>query len=282
MNCWKSDIDLEHPCWNGYRELLERLPGESFPGTETLSAELTQGICSRHGAPIRFQPAASLPGVDYELHIFETGEVSTREQNWHDLFNALVWCRLPRLKVAMNALHYEHLDLSHGGQRGRLRDALTLLDESGIIVAGSNIDLLNALANRDWHAAFVTHRASWAEETRVMVCGHAILEKFLQPYKSITAHALLLHTPSVMSRGDIDRLLGSSLSNPRWLQSPAMLSPLPLMGIPGWWGAGEQNRDFYDDQDVFRPLSGRRSPAPVFVPGETWPMTDPGHLQIQS
>jgi hypothetical protein len=72
-----------------------------------------------------------------------------------------------------------------------------------------------------------------------------------------------------MSRGEIDCLLGSSLSNSRWLQSPAMLSPLPLMGIPGWWGAGEQNLDFYADKDVFRPLSGRRPPAPVFVPGET-------------
>ena len=270
MNRWKSAIDLEHPCWDGYRELLERLPGESFPDTEMLDAELAAGTCSRHGAPIRFRPAASLPGVSYEQHIFETGEVSTREQNWHDLFNALVWCRLPRLKVAMNALHYEHLDRSDGGQRGRLRDALTLLDESGVIVAGSNIDLLNALANRDWHAAFIRYRASWAVETRVMVCGHAILEKFLQPYKSITAHALLLHTPSVMSRGEIDCLLGSSLlSNSRWLQSPAMLSPLPLMGIPGWWGEGEQNLDFYADKDVFRPLSGRRPPAPVFVPRET-------------
>ena len=265
MNYWKSIINPDLACWDGYHELLGALPADVFPDAGALNSCLPAGLCNRKGSPIRFLPSAELAGVDYERHIFETGQVSTRENNWHDLFNALVWCRLPQTKVAMNALHYEHLGHEKTGHRGKLRDALTLLDESGLIVAGSDINLLDALANRDWHSAFVTHRSGWDKQTRVLVCGHAILEKFLKPYKSVTAHALLLHTPELPGHGEIDPLVGPALDKPGWCDAPAALSPLPLMGIPGWWTAGEQDQLFYDDRDVFRPVIRRRSPAPVHL-----------------
>ena len=76
-------------------------------------------------------------------------------------------------------------------ERAGQRDALTLLDESGVIVAGDAPELLAALTARDWRRAFVSLREEW-RRVRVVVCGHAILEKLLQPYKSLTAHALLL------------------------------------------------------------------------------------------
>lgn len=266
---WKSRFDLSAPCWNGYRALLEQLPGEVFPDAGALSSCLPPGALNRSGSTICFLPAAKLQGVDYERHIFETGQVSTRENNWHDLFNAMVWCRLPRLKATMNALHYEQLLLQKDGRRGRLRDALTLLDESGVLVSSSNIEVLNALACRDWDTAFVTCRESWAEETQVLVCGHAILEKFLNPYKSVTAHALLIQVPDRITDEDTDRLLASSLRKPGWLDSPACLSPLPLMGIPGWWTATKQDPSFYGDRDVFRLMSGRQSRAPVHVFGQS-------------
>jgi hypothetical protein len=226
-------------------------------------------------------PAAELPGVNYERHIFETGQVSTREHSWHDLFNALAWCRLPSLKAAMNALHYQNLDRKKEGGRGRLRDALTLLDESGVIVSGSNIDALNALARRDWKTAFITHRHSWGVDLQVLVCGHAILEKFLEPYKAVTAHALLLHTPDLLSAEQLDQGLGHALARAGWLSSPSGLSPLPLMGIPGWWADGAQDEDFYDDQGVFRPASGHKPLAPVRRLEGIFPLSDPGHLKIR-
>jgi hypothetical protein len=89
------------------------------------------------------------------------------------------------------------------------------------------------------------------------------LEKFLNPYKSMTAHALILHTTHQVSLEQLDRQLGAALSDRRLFNSPAGLSPLPLMGIPGWWPVGEQNDDFYADRDVFRPAPASITPAPI-------------------
>jgi hypothetical protein len=279
MTGWKSSIELKAPCWAGYRSFLEALPGGAFPGTGSLEKLLPPRTSSGNGSAIRFVPAVDLPGVDYERHIFETGQVSTRENSWHDLFNALVWCRLPELKIAMNSLHYDHLDQAQGSGRGRLRDALTLLDESGVIVSGPGIDTLNALARGDWKTAFITHRESWGKELQVLICGHAILEKFLDPYKSVTAHALLLHTPGLLSVEEIDRTIGSALAGPGWLTSPSGLSPLPLMGIPGWWRECDQDAEFYRDHHVFRPFPADRSPAPVHFHAEISPSPDPEHME---
>jgi len=263
MTDWNDKIDFGRPYWADYRSTLGSLQGGGFPQCGTLTELLPPAAVNRAGLPIQFVPAGSLPGVDYEKHIYETGEVSTRESSWHDFFNALAWCRFPRLKAAMNARHYDELGRKKGGSRGKQRDALTLLDESGVIVSGTNPAVLQALSKKDWKTAFLTHRSEWESSIRVAVCGHAILEKFLAPYKSVTAHALLLQTPVEMSNNDLDEWLGSALLAGNILASPAGLSPLPLMGIPGWWKSGVQDKSFYNDRQVFRPDSGRRAPAPV-------------------
>jgi hypothetical protein len=258
-----------HPCWDDYREMITQLEGPAIPGPGQLNALLPRGTQSGGGAPLRFVPSQSIPGVQYERHIFATGEVSTRGGNWHDLFNALVWCRLPRLKAAMNALHHRDLHHHSDGARGPRRDALTLLDESGALVASRNRDLLHALARRDWDLAFVALRAAWRTDTRVVICGHALLEKFLEPYKSITAHALLLQVDAPPSRfaaedfpGWLDAAVGERLLA-GGCASPADLSPLPLAGIPGWWREAGQDAGFYADRSVFRPPPAGFRAAPA-------------------
>jgi len=54
------------------------------------------------------------------------------------------------------------------------------------------------------------------------------------------------------------------------LRGSADLSPLPLMGIPGWWAGGPQDQSFYDDQSVFRPAASHHVIAPIH---------DTGHLE---
>ena len=257
MDDWKAAIDRGHPGWEGYGALLDALPTSAFPTPGQLTRLLGPAVRTRAGGAVRFVPAAQLPGVDYERHIHETGEVATRE-NWHDLCNALVWCRLPRLKAALNALHYDHLGEQGGGRRGPQRDALTLLDESGVIVAGDAPDLLAALTARDWRRAFVSLREEW-RRVRVVVCGHAILEKLLQPYKSLTAHALYLPASERLPDAALEARLESALLGEGRLRSPADLAPLPLMGIPGWWTSGDQDGRFYADRAVFRPPRGSKS-----------------------
>jgi hypothetical protein len=251
------------PCWAGYRDILQALSSPHIPPADMLTRLLPPDTANQRGLPIQFVAASGLDVRDYEKHIYETGEVSTREDDWHDLFNAFVWCRFPKLKAAMNARHYGELGSEKSGRRGSIRDALTLLDESGVIVSGREPDVLQALAEKDWNSAFVTHCDKWGTGIRVTVCGHAILEKFLNPYKSVTAHALLLHTPEMLPVAELDRWLAKALLECEILESPASLSPLPLMGIPGWWQEGKQNEAFYGDRDVFRPDTGRRAPALV-------------------
>ena len=256
---WKTSIARDHPCWDGYRPLLDALPAGGFPAPAQLNRVLPPEARTRAEHAVRFVPAEHLPGVDYERHIYETGEIATRG-NWHDLCNALVWCRLPRFKAAMNALHYDHLRDEAGGRRGPLRDALTLLDESGVIVTGDAPTLFAALAARDWPRAFVSLRDEW-RSVRVVVCGHAILEKFLQPYKALTAHALYLSGPLSTADAALDQRLEAALLREGRLGAPADLDPLPLMGIPGWWTGGAQDAAFYADRTVFRPPRGLKSDA---------------------
>lgn len=258
-----ASFDLDHPCWAPYRELLESLDFGLFPNTAQLNRLLPNGARSGGGQPLRFVPASELPTAGYERRVFETGQVSTRQENWHDLFNALVWCRFPRLKAAMNALHYRHLEEETGGRRGTMRDALTLLDESGVIVTGPDSGMLEALAGRDWGTAFRAGRAAWARGHRAWVCGHAVLEKFRRPYKALTAHAVYLHAPGVVEAQVLDAWLAERLERGGLFDSTAGLSPLPLSGLPGWWVAGPQDDAFYADPGVFRPPPAGHRPPPI-------------------
>jgi hypothetical protein len=265
----RSDGRWRHPCWNDYRGLLGRLDFTAFPGLSQLNTLLPPAAVSGGGAPLLFVPASPLPGAKYERRIFETGEVSTRENDWHDLFNALVWCRLPRIKAAFNAVHHRNLVRERGGRRGPRRDALTLLDESGALVVSRHPDLLEALARRDWREAFVGMRHAWGSDTRVLICGHALLQKLLDPWKSITAHALLLRVDAEPPIGGadfpdwMDATLADRVSARGLCDAPRDLSPVPLAGIPGWWPNGVQDTAFYADAAVFRPPPAGLQQAPV-------------------
>jgi hypothetical protein len=264
VTSWKTSTDFAPPFWSGYRELLGQLPADGFPGVGVLNSLLQPETCNETGDPIRFVDALAIPEVSYERHIYETGQVSTRANSWHDLFNALAWCRFPRLKSALNAMHYRHAGDARDGRRGAVRDGLTLLDESGAILVSSNPAVLQALADRDWQQAFVALRETWREQTCVFVCGHALLEKFLEPYKSITAHVLLFYRDSTQPghldaqvTDQLDAMLAGRLARGDLVEAPTSLSPLPLMGIPGWWPFGSQSEAFYSDPEVFRaPRSG--------------------------
>ncbi len=218
---------------------------------------------------IRFVPSTELDDGAYEHRIYTTGQVSTRADNWHDLFNALVWMRFPHIKTAMNALHFEAWSQQSEGSRGRLRDALTLFDECGVIVISKHTELLTALAERQWPTAFQHLRSCWGSQFQVAITGHAMLEKYLSPYKSMTAKALLVHTDHEYTDrnellGFLDRKIADQLLRGTILTKPACLAPLPLAGIPGWWPGGHQDEQFYDDLNVFRPPPENLVPVPVF------------------
>lgn len=264
-----SHFDPDLPFWQDYLPYLTQLRGTDFPSCSQLNDLLPAGLCSKGGHPIRFVASDQLAGDNYEHHIYTTGQVSTRRDSWHDLFNALVWMQYPHIKTAMNALHYSAGAKHKQGRRGQLRDALTLFDECGVIVFSDKAEVLKALAERRWSDAFLIEE--FHSHMVLSLCGHAMLEKYLSPYKGMTAKALLVNVnddflslPRAELLKHFDREIARGMLSGQLLSKPASLSPLPLAGVPEWWPLSDQNTgQFYNDLQVFRPPAKGLIPAPV-------------------
>ena len=227
-------------------------------GSAAIALELAraQPAAGRHGCPVRFVPSQALPaGVAYEQFICTQGQVPTRD-NAHDLFNGLVWLHWPRAKRAMNRLQAgEIARRGVGATRGPVRDALTLFDEDGALLAAPDA-LWQALRGHRWAELFGPLRPLW-RQARLWVLGHAALEKLLTPYKSITVHVLRA-PPRLADVAAADAWLADWLAPERLVPKP--FAPLPLLGVPGWWPANE-SAGFYDDAAVFRPPRPHRPAA---------------------
>ena len=133
-----------------------------------------------------------------------------------------------------------------GAVRGPLRDALTLFDENGAVLEAP-APLWAALRAREWHRLFIDLRPLWAQ-ARLVLVGHALMEKLVFARKSITAH--VYQAPAAIeSIANLDAWLAHELQPGPW--ACKLFVPLPVMGIPGWCHENE-NFSFYDDSSVFR------------------------------
>ncbi|MDP9604461.1 UNVERIFIED_ORG: hypothetical protein J2W38_004259 [Variovorax paradoxus] len=212
----------------------------------------------RHASAPDFVSQDALPaGHAYEAHVFRTRTVPTRD-NLHDFFNGLVWLAFPRTKRRLNELQAGEIARDGvGATRGPLRDALTLFDENGALLDAPPA-LWQALVARDWHTLFIGQRGLW-REARLLLFGHALLEKLVTPRKPITAHVLLLPAQGENGSAALDDALVAGSLDPQLLERKPFV-PLPVLGVPGWWGANEA-AGFYDDPTVFRPSPGRGIPG---------------------
>lgn len=196
----------------------------------------------------RFVPQVALPaGQAYEQFIFDTGQVPTRE-NLHDLFNGLCWLRFPETKRRLNAL--QGAQIAEAGVqplRGAVRDALTVFDENAALFSAPQ-PLWDALLARQWQRLFIELRPLW-QEARLVLFGHALLEKLAHPRKPITAHVYRAQAPDC-SLDALDHWAAGDLSAAKLAGKPFV--PLPVLGVPGWWAKNE-DFSFYDDARVFRP-----------------------------
>lgn len=241
------------------RVWLDQLPAR--PDTEAVAALAERfPVFAGDGRRIRFVPPQA-DGRIYECRIHESGEVETRPDNWHDFFNALVWLSFPQTKKAISALHVRAMQTT-GQPRGRVRDALTHFDECGIAVLSARADLLDLLRGFRWKELFVDHRADVRRSMRFVVFGHAMYEQLLNPFRGLTAKAVLhvvddswLKLSAGALTAAADSLLAAEANADR-LTSPQHFQPLPLLGIPGVHPASE-DAAYYDDTWHFRP--GRRT-----------------------
>jgi hypothetical protein len=183
------------------------------------------------------------------------GQVGVRPDNWHDALNALVWLTLPRTKCALNALHVDAATAPVLHARTRERDAATLLDESGLILACADEELVDLLRRRAWKALFVDARARVEAAFSPLPVGHGMLDKLRRPWRGITAHVLVVplaagDAADPMVIAALDTAVAAGIRARPLL--PACLLPLPVAGLPGWDREGLGAR-LYDDVSVFRP-----------------------------
>ncbi len=247
--------------------VLAELPTDRFPGLDdcnVLLAAHLPAITAQSGVPLRLvaqEEGRPLFEAQYEPRCYLRGEVQTREANWHDLFNALVWLTFPRAKAAINARHFQALAAAPDrarGPRGGVRDMLTLLDESGVIVACANSELEGLLRDFQWKELFWRRRTELASGIGFYVFGHSLYEKALRPYVGMTGHGLLLAVEpeffgwSLARRlAHLNDLLGDYLAAPGRCQSTRELTPVPVLGVPGW-SEESANPFFYDNYGYFR------------------------------
>ena len=224
------------------------------------------------GLPLRFvaQGARSAEFSNgYEPRVYLRGELQTRSENWHDLFNALAWLTFPRAKAAINAYHFAlQQQRRHAGavqNRGSAQDALTLFDESGVIVVCSDPSLAGLLRDFRWKALFWERRQDVVGAMKFFVFGHSLYEKALKPYPGMTGKGLVLMVeddffgePVAAQTAEIDAMLATMLGAPEAPRSAGDFCPVPLLGVPGWTPQNEAE-SWYEDTRYFRP--GRSRPV---------------------
>ncbi len=244
-----------------------------------------RGLTSAAGVPLRFVDAGC-PGdaLGYEATILQEGRIAWRSDHkgaMHDLHNALAWLTFPRIKAMLNRLHLTDATPRSGastaspkaaagaGRRSRRRDLLTLLDESGLLWLSASPQLDDELRRKHWHSLLVARREEIRARVRPVVIGHGLLEKLALPYKSMTAHCLVVpwersaptgagrtpaasgQAPAALEQAEIDGAVAAHLEAAFGSRALPVLAPLPILGLPGWDPAN-LHASYYDDARVFR------------------------------
>jgi Protein of unknown function (DUF3025) len=240
---WLQQVDWRRPWLDPWREQGERVTQAVAEG-----ALLPEALNREQAAPVRFVPQSHLPsGEAYERYIFNSGQCPTRE-GLHDFFNGLCWMRFPQTKQRLNQLQVAEIAASGVAPlRGPVRDALTVFDENAALLLAPPL-LWDALMARHWQRLFVNLRPLW-QQARLVLFGHALLEKLVYARKPITAHVYQAQ-PAINSIAELDQWIAGDLSAAKLAGKP--FTPLPVLGVPGWWPENE-DFSFYADAAVFRP-----------------------------
>lgn len=252
------------PLWSGDAE--GAWPGRFEGGLVAAKLEVLR-LGLSESSPLhakRFEAStATMKALEYERCV-SLGSIPSRDEH-HDWFNGLVWLTYPKAKSEINRLHIQEAlapAAPLGNSRSRLRDAITLFDESGLLLVTSNPDVNLALERHDWTHLFVTLRQEWGTNILPFCFGHGLLDALRKPHKGLCAKVKVVQVDSVSLKalsenGDsnphaahvlLDQIFLSVING---LQSPRDLNPLPVMGIPAWFDENE-SVDFYQDEAVFR------------------------------
>ncbi|MCF2857130.1 DUF3025 domain-containing protein [Pseudoalteromonas sp. SMS1] len=255
---WHSHLFAQAPFFH-LQTLFNLQRMTAWPSFEWLNAQLSHNNSA--GKKVVFTPNATLEHETryYEEIIAQTGQVPTREENWHDFFGAMIWCLFPQTKSLLNQLHIEEIKLHGLKQRSRKRNALTLFDECGLVLAIPEAKWRDKLRDHQWTEVFFEHRSLWHTTIQPFVFGHANYEMLTNPFIGLTGKLLCVEVEApfydlslAAQYAYLDAQLVTLIQEKNVLDDNKQMSPVPLLGIPHWH-SDTQNEAFYADQDYFRP-----------------------------
>jgi Protein of unknown function (DUF3025) len=226
------------------------LDDDGVPSHDALAA-----LLARAGA--RWRVAEPRRGESYE-HAIADRRIPTRDGSWHDAFNVLAFVVFPHAKAALHGRMAELLRArAPGEQRGREGDALTVLDESTLVLGGAAEDLValaQARALAPEAALLAIDELVRAGALRVACFGHALLEHRVLGRPLLDAGALAVEIDArdgasaldlglaraIAARSFTTRSFAPGLPWPHplvdaWLsRAPrGMLPAMPNAGVPG-------------------------------------------------
>ena len=258
---WTTDFCVQTGAFSHLNQLFDFSDWTEFPSCEQLNGILPNDVKAMSGKAVEFFPqddSFDFAGRAYETVIYQTGQVPTRINSWHDTFGALIWCLFPKTKALLNSLHQRDIEAFGQKERTKTRNAITLLDECGVILPFCDESFVESLRNHQWQQALFDRRGEWGNSIDAFNFGHANYEMLTQAYIGLTGKALFVEvdegffTLSLVDQYQVlDQLLFTNISEHCWLKDNKYLSPLPLLGVPGWWPENEQVI-FYHNKQYFR------------------------------
>lgn len=258
-------VVFDRPPLDAWRAFAGLLQTPDWPDIAALNGYRDDGAAFRFVAQT---PQLLADGLHYEQRIADTGAIATRERNWHDLLNALVWLRHPSLKQSLNRRQAADVARIGPKQRSRGQYAMTHFDEAGVIVRVADPGLLALWDAHDWYGLFWRERAAWHDgRIAVTVFGHALLEHALTPEKLLVGKALVVCVGGAADGTSVLEACARGIAAGDLLNDPLELRPLPLSGLPGWHpGNGEEA--FHRQAPCYQPRrEGRVYPPPLRLVG---------------
>lgn len=208
----------------------------------------------------RVQFVSQDKSMSFEERVYERHEVMTRANLWHDFFNNLTWIVWPRLKWAIMSRYYLAIKKTQNTpSRNRLQNFLAQLDECGLLIVTSNADYLKWVCEHQWRALFC-QLSQQRSAIEVMLFGHGLLEKGLNPYIGMTGKALLLVVDNAYFQLNLreriqfsDEIFSAFVTQCDSDLSPKQLQPFPVLGLPGWYDHGDMDKFVTQHGHYFRP-----------------------------
>jgi hypothetical protein len=197
------------------------------PPTRAVLAAVLERLGSNWTLATQSEAAAG-----YEAAVVR-GRIPTRERSWHDTFNALAFVVFPHAKAALHRRCYE-LQQRRAKQppRSREEDALTLIDETSIVLAGSVAAIAELDRARMGNVLADIDRVVREHEIIVFAFGHALLEHLALGRPPIGAGVLTIPLDHEVDREQLDQALAARISAggfPRPQLSPTLPWPDPIV-----------------------------------------------------